>query len=218
MRELNILIASDQPLIRLGLRTILEAQPGWSVVAEAVTGREVVSLSLEHQPDLVITSILLPGINGLDAARQIRRELPKTEVLILTTQKSDKLMEEAFSAGARGYVLKTDNLRLLLTAVETIAQHSPFISGSASGTFIGGQEKMEMASAKGVTGRRALSPREREIVQLLAEGLSNKDIAAALSISVNTVNAHRTNVMRMLDFHSVTELVRYAIREGLIAA
>jgi DNA-binding NarL/FixJ family response regulator len=216
MRELNILIASDHPLIRLGLRTLLEAQPGWNVVAEAVTGREAVSLALEHRPNLVITSILLPEINGLDAARQIRRELPMTEVLILTTQNSDKLMAEAFSAGARGYVLKTDNLRLLLTAVETISQHSPFISGSASGTLLGGLEKVEPAASKGFPSRRSLSAREREIVQRLAEGASNKEIAAALNISVNTVNAHRTNVMRMLDFHSVTELVRYAIREGLI--
>jgi len=218
MRELSILIASDHPLIRLGLRTILEAQPGWSVVAEAVTGREVVSLALEHRPNLVISSILLPEINGLDAARQVRRELPETEVLILTTQNSDKLMAEAFSAGARGYILKTDNLRLLLTAVETIAQHSPFLSGSASGMLLGGLSKVEPTAPKGFPARRELTTREREIVQLLAEGSSNKEIATKLKISVNTVNAHRTNIMRRLGFHSVTELVRYAIREQLIAA
>jgi DNA-binding NarL/FixJ family response regulator len=218
MKALKILIADDHPLICLGLHALLEAQPGWSVCADAVSGREAVGLALKHRPDLVITGISLPEVNGLDATRQIRRDLPETEVLILTMHKSDKLVAEAHSAGALGYVLKTDNLRVLIAAVETVAQHRPFFSGSASGIDPAGSSREDTITQINRPSRRLLTPREREIVQRIAEGQSNKEIAAALGISAKTVDTHRTNIMRRLQLRSVIELVRYAIRETLIAA
>jgi len=218
MKELRIIIADDHPLFRLGVRAILETQPGWTVCAQAVTGREAVALALEHKPDLAILSISLPELNGLDATRQIRRGSPGTEVLILTMHNSDKLLTEAFSAGARGYILKTDSLRLFVAAVETIAQHKPFLSGFTSGLIPGGLRQPATGAPAGTGAEATLRSREREIVQLLAEGESNKGIAVKLKISVKTVNAHRTNIMRRLNFHSVTQLVRYAIREKIILA
>jgi DNA-binding NarL/FixJ family response regulator len=218
MKSLKILIADDHPLICLGLHALLEAQPGWRICADAASGADAVALALEHKPDVVITSISLPEINGLDATRQIRRDLPGTEVVILTTQNSDKLLAEAYAAGALGYILKTDNMRILIAAVETVAQHRPFFSGSASATVPGGHSSEDPITSANHRTRRLLSPRQREIVQRLAEGQSNKEIAAALGISAKTVDSHRTAIMRRLNIHSVTELVRYAIRETLIAA
>jgi DNA-binding NarL/FixJ family response regulator len=218
MRELKIVIADDHPVIRLGLRTILEAQPGWSVPGEAVTGYEAVALALEHRPEVVITSISLPELNGLDATRQIRRDSPETEVLVLTMHNSGHLLEDAFAAGARGYLLKTDSLRLLVAAVETIAEHKTFVSGSASQSIPAGLPRLKGTAHKGGPTRRVLGPREREVVQLLAEGASNKEIARKLGISVKTVNSHRSNVMRQLNVHSIAGLVRYAIRETIILA
>jgi DNA-binding NarL/FixJ family response regulator len=218
MKALKILIADDHPLICLGLHALLEAQPGWSICADAVSGSEAIRLALKHRPDVVITSISLPEINGLDAARQIRRDSPETEVVILTQHSSDKLVAEAYAAGVLGYVLKTDNLRLLIAAVETVAQHRPFFSGSVSGIAEGGQSLEDAIVAKERRTRRLLTPREREIVQRISEGQSNKEIAAALGISAKTVDSHRTNIMRRLQLRSVIDLVRYAIRETLIAA
>jgi DNA-binding NarL/FixJ family response regulator len=218
MKALKILIADDHPLICLGLHALLEAQPGWSVCADAVSGREAVDLALKHRPDVVITGISLPTINGLDATRQIRREAPETEVVILTMHNSDRLVAEAHSAGALGYVLKTDNLRVLIAAVETVAQHRPFFSGSASGIAPDLIFRKDPIAPMNRPSRRLLTPREREIVQRISEGQSNKEIAAALGISAKTVDSHRTNIMRRLGLRSVIELVRYAIRETLIAA
>jgi DNA-binding NarL/FixJ family response regulator len=216
MKALRILIADDHPLICLGLHALLEAQPGWSICADAASGGEAVALALKHRPDVVITSISLPEINGLDATRQIRRDSPGTEVVILTMHNSDKLVAEAYSAGALGYVLKTDNLRVLVAAVETVAQHRPFFSGSAQGIARPGHPRENAMSPAGRRTRRLLAPREREIVQRISEGQSNKEVAAALGISTKTVDSHRTNIMRRLGLHSVAELVRYAIRETLI--
>jgi DNA-binding NarL/FixJ family response regulator len=218
MKALKILIADDQPLMCLGLHALLEAQPGWIVCADAVSGSEAVRLALKHRPDVVITSVSLPEINGLDATRQIRRDAPETEVVILTQQNSDKLVAEAHSAGALGYVLKTDNMRVLIAAVETVAQHRPFFSGSASGIAPGELSREDTITSTNRPLRRELTPREREIVQRVSEGQSNKEIAAALGISAKTVDSHRTNIMRRLQLRSVIELVRYAIRETLIAA
>jgi DNA-binding NarL/FixJ family response regulator len=218
MRKLKILIADNHPLICLALHALLEAQPGWSICAEAASGGEAVALARKHRPDVVITGISLPEINGLDATRQIRRESPETEVVILTMHNSDKLVVEAHAAGALGYVLKTDNLRLLIAAVETVAQHRPFSTRFGS-QIVGNAHSREGADASnGNLARRSLTPRERQIVQRISEGQSNKEIAAALGISAKTVDSHRTNIMRRLDFRSVADLVRYAIRETLIAA
>jgi DNA-binding response OmpR family regulator len=147
----------------------LEAQPGWSVCAEAATGYEAVALALEHLPDLVIAAISLPGLNGLDATRQIRRGSPESEVLILTMHNSVVLSAEAFEAGARGYLLKTDNLRLFVTAVETVAETRPFLSGSVAGVGPGQLTTSDGGAAAGSGAGRHLSSREREVVQFLVE-------------------------------------------------
>lgn len=216
MAELRILIADDHPLVRQGLRTTLEAQAGWTICAEAATGREAVARALELKPDLVITDISMPELNGLEATRQIRRDLPETEILILTMHESEPLVAEALKAGARGYLLKSDTQRLLVAAVETIARHKPFLTGTVSEMVMGGL--LQRGADHQAEEASRLSPREREIVQLIAEGRSNKEVATRLGISVKTVDAHRTNIMRRLNLHSVAELVRYAIREKIIEA
>ena len=215
---MQILIADDHELVRKGLRTVVENQPGWKVCAEAVNGRQAVELARQLRHDVIVLDITMPELNGLEATRQIRKALPNAEVLILTMHESEQLMSEALAAGARGYILKADTSRLLISAIESLSQHKPFFTGKASEVVLGGYLKPGTA-AKGTDRILAvLTTREREIVQLLAEGKSNKEVAVALGISVKTVDAHRANVMHKLNLHSVTNLVRYAIRNQIIAA
>jgi DNA-binding NarL/FixJ family response regulator len=218
MKAMQILIADDHELVRKGLRTVLENQPGWKVCGEAVNGRQVVELARQLRPDVIVLDITMPELNGLEATRQIRKALPKAEVLILTMHESEQLMSEVLAAGARGYILKADTSRLLVSAIESLSQHQPFFTGKALEVVLGGCLKTG-AATKGVDRIPALlTAREREIVQLLAEGKINKEVAVALGISVKTVDAHRANIMHKLNLHSVTDLVRYAIRNLIIAA
>lgn len=215
MKALKILIADDHELIRDGLRIRLEKQPGWTVCGEARTGWMAVELALEMKPDVVVLDVSMPELNGVEAARQIRKALPETEVLILTMQESEGLVRDVLDAGARGFILKTDTGRLLVTAVEALAQHKPFFTGKVSELVLGGFLVPDRAGRTGAE-RSRLSPREREIAQMLAEARTNKEIAVKLGVSVKTIDAHRANIMRKLNLHSVAELVRYAIREKLI--
>ncbi len=215
MKRLKILIADDHELIREGLKARLEKQEGWQVCGEAVNGRQAVELARTHMPDVAVLDISMPELNGIEATRQIRRECPKTEVLILTMQESEGLVRDVLAAGARGFVLKTDTSRLLVSAVEALAEGKPFFTGKVSELVLGAfLDPGHATRAAADSGR--LSPREREIAQLLAEGKTNKEIAAKLGVSVKTIDAHRANIMRKLNLHSVAELVRYAIRERLI--
>lgn len=217
MKALRILIADDHALIRQGLRTILEAQPGWTICAEAENGRQAVKLSAEMTPDVVLLDVSMPELNGLDAIRQIRKAAPAAEVLILTMHESERLASDAFQAGARGCVLKSDGPRQLVAAVEAIAAHRPYFAGKIAGMLLDRWAQPDAGMA-GEVGRPRLSPREREVVQLLAEGRTNKEVAVRLGVSPKTADAHRTNIMRRLNIHCVTELVRYAIREKIIEA
>lgn len=218
MKTVQILIADDHELVRKGLRTVLENQPGWKVCGEAVNGRQVVDLARRLRPDVIVLDITMPELNGLEATRQIHKALPNAEVLILTMHESGQLVSEVLAAGARGYILKADTSRLLISAIESLAQHKPFFTGKVSEVVLDGYLNPG-AAGKGAHGILAvLTAREREIVQLLAEGGSNKDVAVALGISVKTVDAHRANVMHKLNLHSVTDLVRYAIRNQVIPA
>jgi len=210
----TILIADDHELIRQGLRKALEERPGWTICGEASSGREAVSKALELRPDVVVLDVTMPALNGLEATRQIRRALPKTEVLILTMHDSERLAGEALAAGARGFLLKTDLGDTLLRAVEHLSRHEPFFTSKVAKLVLNGFFNLERSE---VTEDR-LTPREREIVQLLAEGKSNKEIAVTLSISVHTAETHRSNIMYKLGLHSMSELVRYAIREHIIQA
>jgi DNA-binding NarL/FixJ family response regulator len=218
MKPLRILVADDHDLMRRGIRTLLESRPGWQVCGEAQTGREAIAKAEELRPDIVILDLSMPDLNGLEAARRIRKSLASTEILILSMHYSDQLIREIVESGVRGYVIKSDNDRDLLTAVETLGNHKPFFSPVATavilGDFNGGAPRPE---ARG-TVRDRLTSREREIVQLLAEGKSSKEVASSLSISVKTAETHRANIMRKLQLHSVSELVRYAVRNQIIEA
>ena len=213
---LKILIADDHELFRDGLRTRLEQHDGWQVCGEGVNGRQAVELASTLQPDVAVLDISMPELNGIEATRQIRKASPQTEVLILTMQESEGLVRDVLAAGARGFMLKTDTGRLLVAAVEALAQRKPFFTGKVSELVLGGFLHPDRAARAAPSEAGRLSPREREIAQMLAEARTNKDIAATLGVSVKTIDAHRANIMRKLNLHSVTELVRYAIREKLI--
>ena len=211
MKRLRILIADDHPLVRQGLRSVLEAQEGWTVCGEAEDGRSAVKLGLELKPDVFLIDVTMPELNGLDATRQIRRERPDAAILILTMHESDQLCSDLVRAGARGYLLKSDSPRQLLAAVEAVASGKQFFTPLATTV-------REMPPGPTARTPARLSAREREIVQLLAEGRTNKEIATLLGIAFKTVDAHRTNIMKRLNMHSVAEVVRYAIRERIIQA
>ena len=214
---MRILIADDHEVVRAGLRRILLERNGWEVCGEATTGRQAVALALETKPDVVIMDIAMPVLNGLEAARQIRKGLPKTEVLILSLHLSDQLAYEIIQAGVRGYVLKSDANRDLVSAVEALGVHRPFFTARVSELVIEGFKKPQSRASEHDSYSR-LTGRQREIVQLLAEGKSSKEVAVVLNISVKTAETHRSNIMRRLELHSVSELVRYAVKNQIIEA
>lgn len=215
MKPLRILIVDDHALIRQGLRSMLEAQPGWTICGEAEDGRQAIQLSAELAPDVIVLDVSMPGLNGLDAIRPIREAAPEAEVLLLTMHESERLASDALRAGARGCVLKSDGPRQVIAAVEAVAAHRPYFTGKIAEMLL---DRRAHPAAAGEAWHSRLSLREREVVQLLAEGCTNKEIAARLGLSPKTADAHRTNIMRRLNLHSVAELVRYAIREGIIVA
>ncbi len=215
MAPLRILIADDHAVVRAGLRALLESHEGWQVCAEAVDGRDAVEKAAKHKPDVAVLDIAMPLLNGVEATRQIRKASPHTQVLILTRHESDELVQQVVEAGARGYILKDDAGRVLLAAVDALRQKKPYVSLRVSPALAADDLPANPADpAK--TQRSRLTPREREILQLLAEGKSNKDVANLLGISVNTAEAHRANIMLKLDLHSLPELVVYAIRNKII--
>jgi DNA-binding NarL/FixJ family response regulator len=211
----RILIADDHDLVRIGLRQLLLERRGWEICGEAKTGREAVDLAVEKQPDVVVMDIEMPELNGLEAAREIRKRLPKTEVVILSLHLSDELAYEIVQAGIRGYVLKSDANRELLTAVEAVALHRTFFTTKVSEMVLDGFcNRKPRAKQNGAPGR--LTNRQREIVQLLTQGKSSKEVAATLKISVKTVETHRAAIMKKLELGSVSELVRYAVKNQII--
>ena len=215
---LRILIVDDHDIIRRGLKELLKARPGWEVCAEAKTGKEAVALAEQLKPQIVVMDITMPDLNGLEAARRIHKLLPKAAILILTMHFSDQLVREVIEAGARGYILKSDADRDLVVAVDSIANRRTFFTSRASEMLLGGQALPTSSVEPKLPARSRLTSREREIVQLLAEGKSSKEVAVALGISVKTAETHRANIMRKLEIHSVSELVRYAIKNQIIEA
>ena len=215
LNNLRILIADDHDVVRRGLTSLLSSRRGWVVCGEATTGREAVALAAQHRPDIVVMDISMPGLNGLEATRKIRKMLPKTEVLVLSLHYSDQLVREIVDAGARAYLLKSDANDELLIAVEALANRRSFFTSGAAQILVDGFCNAGSASQLPLM-RRCLSAREREIVQLLAEGKSSKEVAVTLGISVKTAETHRANLMRKLEIHSVTELVRYAVKNNMI--
>jgi DNA-binding NarL/FixJ family response regulator len=215
---LRILVADDHDVMRIGIRELLGTREGWEVCAEARDGREAVAKTEEHKPDIVILDVNMPELNGVEAARRIRKKFENTEVLIISFDYSDQLIREIVSAGARGFVVKADSERDLISAVEALSNHKSFFTSRASDVILGRVRGYSQGEDMKQLGRQRLTPREREIVQLLAEGKSSKEVADSLSISVKTADTHRANIMRKLDLHSVTELVRYAVRNQIVKA
>jgi DNA-binding NarL/FixJ family response regulator len=212
MESLRLLVADDHEIVRKGVRSLLEAQPGWQVLAEACNGREAVEKAKRLKPDVAVLDIGMPSLNGLEAARQILKNDPLIKIVILTMHDSDNLIREVLKVGARGYVSKTDAIRDLVTAINAVRSGVTFFTAKVAEVVLEGYlDKTGAADSR-------LTPRQREIIQLLAEGQSSKEIAVALGLSVKTAETHRANIMRRLNYHSVSEIVRYAVRNNIIEA
>jgi DNA-binding NarL/FixJ family response regulator len=212
----RILIADDHEVVRRGVRAVLETQPGWEVCGEAPTGRDAVGKAKHLKPDVIIMDLSMPDLNGLEAMRQILKALPKTEVLVLTIHESEHLERELLAAGARGYVLKSDDGRDLVTAVESLRRHRPYFTTRVTNMVLDNYLRTGIPTQSTEVERDPLSPREREILQLLAEGKSNKEVANTLRISIKTVESHRNHLLSKLNLHSLSDLVRYAIRNNIV--
>ncbi len=214
MKGVRILVADDHEIVRHGLRRLIETQPGWEVCGEAASGREAVAKVRQLKPDVAVLDYRMPELNGAEATRQILKESPRTEVLILTMHDAEQLIREVLAAGARGYVLKSDAGRDLVAAVQALLAHKTFLSPGVSKVVLEGY----LRGAEVETRADLLTAREREVIQLVAEGKSNKEIAVSLNVSVKTVEAHRSHLMHKLNLSSVSELVRYAIRNKIVEA
>jgi len=212
-----VLIADDHDIVRRGLRAIL-TDAGHEVCGEASTGREAVMAARELLPDVVVLDLSMPDLSGLEATRQITVQRPGAEVLVLTMHRSETMVRDVLQAGARGYVLKSDLANDLVAAVESLAGHRTFFTSAVGEMVLSGFVAPRAAAAPDLgEATHQLTPREREVVQLIAEGWSTKQIAKKLGISVKTVETHRSNVLRGLGLHSVSEIVRYAVRNGLVS-
>jgi len=218
MKPLRILIADDHDLLRRGVRTLLQSHEGWEICGEASTGREAVIQAEELKPDIAILDISMPDRNGVEAARRIRKASPNTEVLVLSMHYSDQLIREIVEAGVRGYIVKSDSDRDLTIAVEALSKHKPFFTPHATEVILSKFNSGGSVTEIPESVRDRLTSREREVVQLLAEGKSSKEVASSLCISVKTAETHRANIMRKLELHNVSELVRYAVRNQIIEA
>src|SRR5580765_6473223 len=212
-RVVRILIADDHELVRQGMRAILTGEPAWTVCGEATTGRQALSLALELRPDLMILDVGLPELNGLEVTRRVLSEMP-VAVLIVTVHDSEEVVQAALDAGASGYMLKAEAGRTLIEAVRSILRDGRFISERLHASAARASPDTQALSSRGSASR--LTSREREVLQLLAEGAANKEIATALGITTKTAETHRARIMAKLELHSMSELVRYAVRNRII--
>ncbi|HEY3974173.1 MAG TPA: response regulator transcription factor [Candidatus Sulfotelmatobacter sp.] len=213
---LRILIADDHEVARRGIRALLEGHPGWEVCGEAKDGREAVELASSMNPDLILLDIGMPVLNGLEAARQILATSPEAAVLILTMHDTDQVVREVLRAGVRGFVLKSDAGRDLLSAVEALMRQRTFFTTKVSQMVLDGFLDRDNREEQREDTGDVLTTREREVIQLLAEGKTSKEVAVTLNLSVKTAETHRTNLMRKLNLHSVADLTRYAVRNGIV--
>ena len=212
---IQILIADDHDVVRQGIHALVDEHDGWNVCAEASTGREEVAKAREFRPDLAILDVGMPEMNGLEAARQIHASVPKTKLLILTVHEIEHLAEDFVEAGARGYILKSEAGSLLVEAVDTVVRGGLYFSTRMQAVLQGSAQR---AAHRGAAADVRLTRREREVLQLVAEGKSNKEIGIALAITTKTAETHRARMMAKLSLHSVADLVRYAIRNQIIEA
>jgi len=216
MSKVRILIADDHGIVRKGLRLQLEQNPSFQVIGEATDGREAVRLTDELKPEVVIMDIAMPNLNGIQAAAQIVKRNPHTGVIILSMHSDESYLIRALTAGAKGYLLKDNADVDLYRAVQVVAQGKPFFSPAISNTLL--EDYMRQLQQRGLQDSYdLLTDREKEILQLLAEGKSSKEVATDLNLSPNTVDTHRTRIMQKLDLHSSAEIVLYAVRKKIIS-
>ncbi|MGH9378614.1 MAG: response regulator [Terriglobia bacterium] len=216
MGELRILLADDHEVVRKGLRALLSAHSGWKVVGEASDGREAIEKTQQLKPDVVIMDITMRELTGLEAARRILQDAPGTGLLFFTMHNSEQMVHEALSTGAQGYVLKSDTSSDLVAAIEALPQHKTFLSPKLTPLVSRGKSRGRLKTNVAKTPDQVLTPREREVLQLLAEGKNSKEVATALNITLKTIETHRSNLMAKLDLHSLPSLVLYAIRNKIV--
>ncbi len=215
--KLRILIADDHEVVRRGLVTLLQNREGWEVCGEAKDGREAVEMAKQLKPDVVILDIGMPNLNGLAATRQLAQQNRQQKIIVLTITDSDQVIREALDAGARGFVLKSDAARDLVSAVEALQRNRMFFTPRVNDMVLAGFLEKGTTAAKGEPPKLpTLTPREREVIQLLAEGKSSKEVASLLNLSTKTAETHRSNIMRKLDIHSIRDLVVYAVKNDII--
>jgi DNA-binding NarL/FixJ family response regulator len=212
----RVLVADDHESVRRGLQELIRTEVNFQVCGEACDGRQAVQKSKELNPDVVVIDINMPELNGIEATRQIVHHNSTAEVLVLTVYESEKTIEEILNAGARGYLLKSDVGRDLLFAIKSLSQHRPFFTSKVASMVL--QAYLENSARAGNPNPSGLTASERQIVQLLAEGKSNKEVAVAQGIEVKTAETHRANLMRKLGLHSICDLVHYAVRNQIIEA
>jgi DNA-binding NarL/FixJ family response regulator len=215
--KLRILVADDHEVIRQGLCSLLQSREGWEICGEAKDGREAVEMVRHLKPDVVILDIGMPNLNGLAASRQISQNNPQQKIIVLTITDSDRVIREALNAGARGFVLKSDAARDLVSAVEALQHNRMFFTPRVNDMVLTGfLNKENSAPNDSFSLSPKLTSREREVIQLLAEGKSSKEVACLLNLSTKTAETHRSNIMRKLNFHSIRDLVVYAVQNDII--
>jgi two-component system response regulator NreC len=214
LEKIRILLADDHTLMRSGIRALLEDEPGLNVIGEAEDGRSAVALACKLGPDVVIMDIAMPLLNGLEATRQIRQQCPHVRVLILSMHDNEEYIRQVLEAGAMGYILKDAAARELISAIRSVYRGEAVLSPAVTRLVI--EDYLRWGGSRPQAESDGLSPREREVLQLIAEGYTNKQIAKILSISIKTVQAHRNNLMGKLDLHDRGELIKYAIQKKII--
>ena len=210
MKRIRILLADDHPVVRPGFKMILDAQPDMEIVGEAGNGREAVELAESLKPDVVVMDVAMPELNGIEATRRVAASVPHARVVALSMHKDSVYVREVLRAGARGYLLKDSGANDLVAAVRAVAQGEGYLSPGVSDAVLDDYRKHVTNPID------LLSSREREVLQMLAEGKTNKEIAGVLNLSVYTVDAHRGRIMEKLNLHSINDLVRFAVRNGMI--
>ena len=216
MKKTRILLVDDHQVVRRGVAGLIEdSNHEWEICGQMSTGREAVSAASTLRPDMIVMDISMPDMDGLEATRAILKENPGVEILILSMHESEQIVHDVLAAGARGYILKRDAGKDLITALEALSKHNLFFTSGVSEVVLSGYlGRAAYAQPESAVSR--LTPREREIVKLVAEGMSNKEVAHTLSITIKTVESHRAHIMEKLGLHSVTELVRYAVRNNIV--
>ena len=216
MTPIRILLADDHTVVRKGLRLLLESQPGFTVIADAANGREAVALADDHHPDVVVMDVAMPILNGIEAARQILARQPQAAVVFLSMHADESYVLRALKAGARAYLLKDSAEHDLIDAVHAVREGKAFFSPAISKMLVEDYMR-QMQERKLEDSYELLTTREREVLQLFAEGKNNKDVANILNLSLYTVETHRSNILQKLNLHSGAELILYAIRKGVIS-